>query len=115
MRRLLRRLWALLQRRFDPPYKTVTVNGVPLRLKRRTLYVVEEAGFREQAAMLCPCGCRRVLQMNLLPDDRPYWELVQHANGTATLRPSVWRRKGCHSHFWFRRGRVLWCGKNPSL
>ncbi|CCD94894.1 hypothetical protein BRAO375_3780009 [Bradyrhizobium sp. ORS 375] len=35
--------------------------NLPERLKSRYLYIGEEDGFEEQAAMLCPCGCWRVL------------------------------------------------------
>jgi Family of unknown function (DUF6527) len=93
-----------------PTYRTITVQeNLPAKLKRRAIYVVEEDGFKEQAAMLCPCGCRCVLHMNLLPDERPWWKLTEHADGTASLFPSVWRQKDCSSHFWFRNGRVVWC------
>lgn len=95
---------------FDPPYKTQTVEEeLPSALQKRTLYVVQEDGFEEQAAMLCPCGCGNVLHMNLLTDERPCWRVTRHQDGTATLHPSVWRKKDCRSHFWFRRGRVEWC------
>ena len=30
-------------------------------LLQRTVYIVREYGFEEQVALLCPCGCRRVL------------------------------------------------------
>lgn len=93
-----------------PPYRTVVVEeALPNELKRRTLYLVQDDGFREQAAMLCPCGCGLVLHMNLLPDERPCWRLTQHEDGSTSLHPSVWRKKDCGSHFWFRRGRVQWC------
>ncbi|MGK7346059.1 MAG: DUF6527 family protein [Candidatus Nitrospinota bacterium M3_3B_026] len=59
--------------------------------------------------MLCPCGCGLTLHMNLIPDDRPCWQLTIYSDNSATLDPSVWRRKGCESHFWLRRGKVLWC------
>ncbi len=102
-----RRWWEGL---FNPPYRTAVIEeNLPARLKKRTLYIVEEDGFVEQAAMLCPCGCGRILHMNLLPDDRPCWSLTRHADGTATLHPSVWRTKDCGAHFWFRHGRVQWC------
>ena len=103
-------IWRLLAGWIDPPYRTVFAEAaLPSRLRRRTLYVVQEDGFEEQAAMLCPCGCKRVLHMNLLSDERPCWKLTRHGDGTATLHPSVWRKKDCGSHFWFRRGRVTWC------
>lgn len=110
LKTLLRRARDWLHRCLVPPYRTITVEeSLPQTLKRRTLYIVEEDGFQEQAAMLCPCGCERILQMNLIPDERPCWQLAQHENGTATLHPSVWRKKDCGAHFWFRYGRVQWC------
>ena len=93
-----------------PAYSTEVVEDtLPKVLKRRTLYIVQEDGFQEQAAMICPCGCRSVLHMNLLPDERPCWQVTPHRDGTASLHPSVWRQKDCRSHFWFKNGRVQWC------
>ena len=89
--------------------------SLPAQLLRRTIYIVCEDGFDEQVALLCPCGCGRVLQMNLLPDERPCWRVMRNADGTVTLHPSVWRTKGCGSHFWLRNGRIWWClGPNSS-
>jgi hypothetical protein len=94
----------------NPPYRTKGVQGqLPATLAARTLYIVQEDGYEEQAAMLCPCGCKQVLHMNLLTDERPCWTVTVHADGTSTLHPSVWRQKDCLSHFWFRQGRVIWC------
>jgi hypothetical protein len=95
---------------FTPVYRTVVVEDLlPTQLLSKRLYIVQDDGYLEQAALLCPCGCKRVLQMNLQSDTRPCWTVTQHENGTATLHPSVWRKKDCGSHFWFRRGRVQWC------
>lgn len=94
---------------FVPRYRVVDVEAnLPSRLKRHKLYVVQEDGFEEQAATLCPCGRNHVLHLNLLPDERPCWRLTRHAGGHATLNPSVWRQKDCRSHFWLRGGRVIW-------
>ena len=115
MSRFIRVILLLLRRmclRVVPAYTTRLVDTLPKRLRRRTFYLVQEDAFLEQASMLCPCGCKSVLQMNLLTDDRPCWRLSCHDDGTATLHPSVWRQKGCRSHFWFRRGRVNWCMAN---
>ncbi len=97
------------------PYRTVIADEeLPAQLVANTLYVVDDDGFLEQAAMLCPCGCSRILHMNLLPDERPFWQLTQHPDGTATLNPSVWRKKDCGSHFWFRQGQVIWCNEEEA-
>lgn len=104
------RLGDWLRTCFNRPYRTIVVEEqLPALLRARTLYIVQEDGFEEQASMLCPCGCGRTLYMNLIPDERPCWQLTRHPDGTATLHPSVWRKKDCRSHFWFRRGRVQWC------
>jgi hypothetical protein len=108
--RFLRSAYRRIYNWIVPPYATLVVQeALPRQLKRRTLYVVQEDGFDEQAAMVCPCGCRSILHMNLLPDERPCWRLARHDDGTASLHPSVWRKKECRSHFWFRWGRVEWC------
>lgn len=110
LRKIFARLKHAILDWLDPPYRTIIVQErLPAKLKRRALYIVEEDGFEEQAAMLCPCGCKRILHMNLLADERPCWGATRHGDGTATLHPSVWRKKDCGSHFWFRRGRVQWC------
>jgi len=109
-KRLFARLGSWLRDPFKRPYRTVVVEeDLPAQLRQRTLYIVQEDGFLEQATMLCPCGCGRTLHMNLIPDERPCWHLTQHTDGTVTLHPSVWRKKDCGAHFWFRRGRVQWC------
>lgn len=104
-----RQVYDRLHRWLVPPYGTQVVEDyLPKQLKNRILYIVQDDGFLEQAAMLCPCGCSRVLHMNLLPDEHPHWRLTQHKDGTATLYPSVCRKMDCQSHFWFVRGRVHW-------
>lgn len=109
-RRLIRYVQKWLHFWKHPVYRTVYVEeSLPAYPDTNTLYVVREDGFEEEAAMVCPCGCQNILHLNLLDDERPYWNLTLHKDGTATLFPSVWRQKGCGSHFWFRRGRVSWC------
>lgn len=83
--------------------------ALPEQLDQRIVYIVREDGFDEQAALLCPCGCGCILHMNLLPDECPCWRVTQNMDGTVTLYPSVWRKKDCGSHFWFRNGRIQWC------
>ena len=109
LRRFFKRVRAWAERWFVPAYRTLVVEeSLPALLLRRTVYIVREDGFDEQVALLCPCGCGRVLPMNLLPDERPCWHMMQNVDGTVTLHPSVWRKKGCGSHFWLQDGRIRW-------
>lgn len=63
--------------------------------------------------MLCPCGCGALLDMNLLHDTLPVWEYTHHQDHTVTLSPSIFRKVGCRSHFWFRESRVYWTPDQP--
>jgi hypothetical protein len=87
----------------------VDVEELPQKLKARRLYVVGEDGQSWFAALLCPCGCGAVIHASLVEASRPHWRLTRHFAGAVSLYPSMWRTKGCRSHFWLRRGRVDWC------
>jgi len=91
-----------------PLYRVVNVEDLPDRLKPHKVYVAGEDGFAWSAAMLCPGGCGRVLEMNLLPDAKPIWTLAEHAGGAVTLSPSVWLKTGCGCHFFVEMGRIKW-------
>lgn len=110
---LLQNLYRWFQERLVPPYRTCFIedDDVPKLLQEKTIYIVQEDGILWHVSMLCPCGCGETLYLNLIPDERPCWRLTKHHNKTVSLYPSVWRKIGCYSHFWFRRGRVVWVTK----
>jgi hypothetical protein len=93
---------------FAPSYRAVTVDDLPDEPKPNTLYLVgNETPW--QAAMRCPCGCKALIQLSLVPHDRPRWTVKMESSGEPTLTPSIWRKKGCGAHFFLRNGRILWC------
>jgi hypothetical protein len=57
----------------------------------------------------CPCGCGETRSVNLMRSHSPAWALITHENGRCSLSPSVVVNRGCHSHFWIRDNRVIWC------
>lgn len=81
---------------------------MPEVLAADSVYIAGEGGHRWFVAMICPCGCGEILHMNLLPKSRPRWRLTENEDGTVTLYPSIWRKKGCGSHFFLRRGLIKW-------
>jgi hypothetical protein len=108
----LRRQWLRLWRWFRPgpaPFAIVLVEDLPDEPRPRTLYLAGEPGHPWCAALACPCGCGDVIRLNLLGDARPCWSVVEHRDGTVSVEPSVWRQKGCRSHFFVRRGYIDWC------
>lgn len=91
-----------------PRLKVVRTGELPERLSAQHLYVVGESGENWYAAMLCPCGCGAVIDLNLVPPGRPCWKLSVHDDGIPTLSPSVWRQVGCGAHFFLKKGRIVW-------
>ena len=59
--------------------------------------------------MHCPCGCGQRLELIVLSNVKPRWDYLLNVKGHVTLHPSVWLTNGCQSHFWVRRGKVIWC------
>jgi hypothetical protein len=103
------RIWKWFSNRLFQSYQTILVeNDIPKNLSSKTIYIVQEEGYLWSASMLCPCGCGEALHMNLIPDERPCWRLTKHQDGTISLHPSIWRKKGCCAHFWFKKGKVKW-------
>jgi hypothetical protein len=88
--------------------KTHAVEEIPDSMDRRFLYLIGE-GNPWAAAMLCPCGCGETIHLSLLQNDSPSWRLRLDRGGLPTLAPSVWRTKGCRSHFFLRQGNIVWC------
>ena len=118
LRQAIIALWGKAKRGFralvgrEQLYRVQRVEDDPMKPSPGVLYVIDDAGQSWAAAMACPGGCGQVLHMNLIADTTPVWRLVEHPDGTATLSPSVWRQEGCGCHFWLRRGRVEWCGRD---
>jgi hypothetical protein len=91
-----------------PNYLVVHVDDEPDEPKSLTIYAVGEGGYLWHITMLCPCGCGARISLNALPDASPQWTL-EVVDGLPSIRPSVWRKVGCRSHFFVRRGRIIWC------
>lgn len=91
------------------PFKYQPVDDLPDSLDPAKVYVAGEGENAWAAAMICPCGCGDKIELNLLKAVRPCWSAQTHQDGSVTLTPSVWRQKGCRSHFILSRGLILWC------
>jgi hypothetical protein len=82
---------------------------VPKVLPPYTVYIVGSQGNEWLAVMNCPCGCGETLPLNLLQDEAPNWTWSTGMDGAVTLKPSVWRKVRCKSHFFLRNGEISWC------
>jgi hypothetical protein len=82
----------------------------PEKIKLFSVYVVGEEGYEWIAVFICPCGCGQIVRLNLLyGDNRPTWRVTHDRRRRVTIRPSVWRKIDCRSHFIIRDGLIIWC------
>lgn len=86
----------------------VEVEDLPDSLEPNKLYLIGSPMQPWSAALICPCGCRAVIQLSLIKNDDPRWTLSYDEIRSATLHPSIWRLKGCRSHFFVRRNEIIW-------
>lgn len=109
--RFLRRLWGRLRDWWAGRirYRASRVTELPDSPRPGRVYLEGERGEVWVAALICPCGCGELIQLNLQPDQRPRWGVTEHADGAVTINPSIWRHVGCKSHFFLRTGLVAWC------
>lgn len=110
MRAWLKNFVQYLCGRFSPRMKVIVVVGdtLPAALPPGGVILLRDAGSDWSVGFHCPCGCGDVIELLLLPDVRPRWEIAIDRRGCPTLHPSIWRQTGCRSHFWLREGRVRW-------
>ena len=104
------RLWWRLVERIGlrAGFATEPVDDLPGALEHARLYLVGDGPRPWSAAMLCPCGCGATIQLSLIARDNPSWHATRHLSGAVSLHPSVWRTRGCRSHFHLRRGHIVW-------
>jgi hypothetical protein len=98
-----------------PRLAVIRTDELPERLSAHHLYVVGERGEDWYAAMVCPCGCHALIDLNLVPPGRPCWRLTIDRDGLASLSPSVWRQVGCRAHFFVRRGGIIWIRNETAM
>lgn len=82
---------------------------LPSKMPRHNLVLVRDGNENWSVGFICPCGCKRTIELLLIPEANPHWKLTMNSKGQPTLSPSVWLKGGCRSHFWVRNGKIIWC------
>lgn len=87
------------------------VDSIPSNLAEYVVYIEGKPGDEDLAKLVCPCGCNETITLSLMEDTKNSWRLSFSGwpIKRISLSPSIWRTKGCRSHFFIRRGRVEWC------
>lgn len=104
--RWLRRILA----RLAPPrrLRVVESDSLPERLPWRDVVLARDGDEDWCVGMRCPCGCGRTIELLVIPEAKPRWDISVDRKRRPSLSPSVWLQKGCRSHFWLKAGRVQW-------
>lgn len=104
------RLWHRLFGR-RPGYQFEQVEEFDAAAAKPSRVYIEHRGGKDRwVHLVCPCGCRDVITMNLMTSQRPHWAVTRHEDGSVTIHPSVDKTTGCRSHFFVRRGNIEWAG-----
>lgn len=106
LQRLLKWIDSIIRRKRSFTYNKV--NETPNRLKPYTLYLVANGDYYWQVVMVCPCGCKKILFLNLMDDMKPYWSYSIDSSNKISMHPSIHRKTECKSHFFITSGKVVW-------
>lgn len=84
------------------------IEDVPAIISDNTIFIIQDGNEPELIAFKCPCGCNENILLNLLKDARPQWRFRINQNKMIDINPSIWRKRGCKSHFFIKNGIVEW-------
>lgn len=109
--------WLEMVREWFAPARKVLVqigDTLPANMPKHDLILLKDDGEDWSVGFCCPCGCGEVIELLLLPDVAPRWDIRIDQRGRPTISPSVWRATGCRSHFWLHDGRIRWVNDQAS-
>lgn len=75
----------------------------------RTVIIIGNQQKSKWALLKCPCGCQEVLNLSLMKTVSPNWQTIISKDQRITMEPSLWKSAGCRSHFFIRKGKLIWC------
>ena len=96
---------------FQRKFKAHVVDDLPSEPKPHLIYIEGQYGEEDFAKFLCPCGCNESITLSTLPITKSSWSIKYNGvfKKNVTLTPSINRMIGCRSHFFIRKGKVVWC------
>lgn len=103
-------LWSYKQ--FQYKIEIIPDNPNPDSLRDNIVYVVGAKNYIKWGYIKCPCGCGDSIMLSLNKKAYPSWSIKQDKIGRATISPSVNKLDGCKSHFFIRKGKLIWATFN---
>lgn len=110
MLKYLKKIWfffKIKKKEEEVYYSTTFISDIPEILENYIVYISSNKDNYWVATLLCPCGCNEVIKLNLLRDASPRWSF-KIKQKKISLYPSIWRTKGCRSHFSIIDSKLRW-------
>lgn len=92
-----------------PLFKFKHIDDWPDEPKPFILYLQGKSSQEWLAGLLCPCGCEDMIEIVLLKDQHPRWEITKHSSQNISIHPSIKKTVGCKSHFYLKNSKIIWC------
>lgn len=91
-----------------PLYIAKFGDSIPEVVPVNEVCVLGTASEASLAVLQCPCGCKSLLYLNLIPEESPCWKMTISSDNAVSLHPSLWKKSGCKSHFFIKSGEIKW-------
>ncbi len=105
---IFKRICRIFVKWFQPKYGYLYIEDLPKTFVSNIVYLIGEKENLWQAALICPCGCNSIIQLNLLKESRPRWKVYFDKKNNLSLSPSIHKTSGCKSHFFLTKGKIEW-------
>jgi hypothetical protein len=112
---IITRWWRDFWARVAPRRGLHVVEGdsLPSRMPHRNVVLARDDGEDWCVGLRCPCGCGEVIELLVLAEATPRWDLAVDPKGHPSLSPSVWRQRAAALIFGY--GVVVSTGADPLL
>ena len=84
-------------------------DSLPENMPIRSIVVAVEGEEIWCVGLKCPCGCGYTIELPIIKEARPRWDLNINSQNQISLFPSIFPKKGYKSHFWIKNGKITWC------
>ncbi len=104
----IKKIIAYILRFFDSRYRIKYYADLPEQIKKKEVYII--GNLKEPWLLMfeCPCGCKKIIQLNLLKEASPQWTFSITRKNRMTISPSISGTTGCQSHFFLINNKIKW-------
>lgn len=103
---ILKKIFHRFVKWIQPEYRYSFKDELPVIVADKTIYIIGGSLQPWLLAFNCPCGCKKLIQLNLIKEASPCWKFKISNRHKISISPSIWATSGCKSHFLLKQGKV---------